>query len=84
MLSDVIIYVVGDYDENEVLLSVVLNSLNDCINYFTKDKTSKTTLLDNYENVMLCIDEMIDEGIIITLESKTIIARATMQDTDSI
>ena len=84
MLSDVIIYVVGDYDENEVLLSEVLNTLNDCINYFTKDKTSTTTLLDNYENVMLCIDEMIDEGIIITLESKTIIARATMQDTDSI
>ena len=84
MLSDVIIYVVGDYDENKVLLSEVLNTLNDCINYFTKDKTSSTTLLDSFENVMLCIDEMIDEGIIITLESKTIIARATMQDTDSI
>jgi len=84
MLNDIIIYVIGDYDENEVLLSEVLNTLNDCINYFTKNKTSKTTLLDNYENIILCIDEMIDEGIIITLESKTIIPRATMQDTDSI
>ena len=54
------------------------------INYFIKDKTSSSTLLDSFEYVMLCIDEMIDEGIIITLESKTIIARATMQDTDSI
>ena len=84
MLSDVIIYVVGDFDENEFLLSEVLNTLNDRINYFTKDKTSSTTLLDCFENVMLCIYEMIDEGRIITLESNTIIAKATMQDTNSI
>ena len=36
MLNDVILYVIGDYEENEVLLMQLLTTVTDCINYFTK------------------------------------------------
>jgi len=51
--------------------------------------------MDNFENLILIIDEIVDEGldilnwsshsrIIITLEYVTVIARATMKDTETV
>ncbi len=40
--------------------------------------------MDNFENLVLIVDEVIDEGIIITTEYVTVIARATMKDTESV
>lgn len=40
--------------------------------------------MDSFDNIMLIIDELIDEGIIMNLDSVTIIARATMKDTEYI
>ncbi len=36
MLNDVIVYAVGDYEENEVLLANFLTTFYESINYFTK------------------------------------------------
>jgi hypothetical protein len=52
--------------------------------------------MDNFENLILVIDEIVDEGynilkiilnltrILISLEYITVIARATMKDTESV
>ncbi|KRX08169.1 Longin-like domain [Pseudocohnilembus persalinus] len=84
ILSDVFIYVIGDSEENQVILSNVLQSLNDGLDYFTKDKISKKTVIEQYQNLILLIDEMIDEGIIVTLEVESLIARCTMNNCDKI
>jgi len=39
---------------------------------------------ENFENLILIIDEIIDEGIIITTDAATVVARATMKDTEPI
>lgn len=81
MLNDVIVYAVGDYEENEVLLANFLNTIYETINYFTKykiiilknfeyiiskylhrEKISKKSILENFENIILAVDEIIDEG----------------------
>jgi hypothetical protein len=62
MLNDVIVYVVGNYDENEVLLGALLTTISECINYYTKDLASKKTIMENYEQLILTVDELIDEG----------------------
>jgi len=35
-LNDLFIFVLGDYDENELLLNEVLNAVYESLNYFTK------------------------------------------------
>jgi hypothetical protein len=40
--------------------------------------------MDNFENLILMIDEIVDEGIVVTVEAPTIIARCTMKDCDFI
>lgn len=40
--------------------------------------------MENFEYVILLIDELIDEGLIVTLEVETLIARASMKDCEKI
>jgi len=60
--KDVVIFVVGDYDENELLLSNTLENLYESLNHFANNDITKKNLLDKFEEVILIIDEMIDEG----------------------
>ena len=78
------IFVIGDFNENEILLANSLDAIYQALNYFTKSEISCKTVIPNYENLVLIIDEMIDEGIIITTDYKQILARATMKDVDTI
>lgn len=80
VFNDVILYAIGYQDENEILLSQVLQTLIEAFNYLTKDQICKKSLLENFESLIICIDEIIDEGIIVTLDSNTILARALMKD----
>lgn len=49
-----------------------------------RNQTNKKAIMDNFDNIMLIIDELVDEGIIMTLDSVTVIARVTMKDTEFI
>ena len=57
-----VLFIVGDYDENELLLSNIIENLHDSINHFTNNGITKKSLLDKFEEIILIIDEMIDEG----------------------
>jgi len=83
-LGDIFIFVLGDYDENELLLNEIINAIYESLSFFTKGIVSKKTVSENFENLILVVDEIIDEGIIITTDPATVVARATMKDTEPI
>mmetsp|Transcript_74994 Transcript_74994/g.87070 ORF Transcript_74994/g.87070 Transcript_74994/m.87070 type:complete len:204 (+) Transcript_74994:43-654(+) len=83
-LGDILFFVLGDPEENELVLTQLLSTFYEAMNYFTKNQTNKKAIMDNFDNVMLIIDELVDEGIIMTLDSVTVIARVTMKDTEFI
>jgi hypothetical protein len=41
--------VVGDFEENELLLSNVLETIFESLNHFTKNQISKATLFEFFE-----------------------------------
>jgi hypothetical protein len=55
-------FVVGDFEENELLLSSVLDCIFESLNHFTKKNICKNILFENFEQLILIIDEIIDEG----------------------
>ncbi|EAU30051.1 conserved hypothetical protein [Aspergillus terreus NIH2624] len=75
--SDVMLYVVGAADENEVLLYNVVLSLRDALGILFKGATDKRTIIENYDLVALAIDEIVDDGIILETDPVMIASRVS-------
>jgi len=81
--GDIMLYVVGAADENEVLLYNVVVSLRDAIGILLRGSTDKRTIIENYDLVTLAIDEIVDDGIILETDPMLIasrVSRAPAQD----
>ncbi|MCJ1463636.1 Golgi-to-ER vesicle coat component [Pseudocyphellaria aurata] len=77
MEGDVMLYVVGGGDENEILLFGVVLALRDSLAILLKNSTDKRTLIENYDLVSLAIDEIVDDGIILEVDPVVVASRVT-------
>jgi len=79
---DVFFYVLGSYDENELILSSILTTLYDTLSILLRNQLDKRTILENLDFVLLAIDELIDGGIILESEPEVIASRVSMKSAD--
>ncbi|KAI9824912.1 MAG: Golgi-to-ER vesicle coat component [Thelocarpon impressellum] len=93
MESDVMLYVVGGADENEILLYNVVLALRDSLSILLKYEfsssrplnysraprasTDKRTIIENYDLVSLAIDEIVDDGIILETDPIIVASRVS-------
>ncbi|KAI1075692.1 snare-like protein [Whalleya microplaca] len=77
MESDVMMYVVGGVDENEVLLYNVILALRDSLHLLFKQSVDKRGIIQNYDLVSLAIDEIVDDGIILETDPTIIVQRVS-------
>ena len=74
--QDMTIYVLGDAkNDNELILATVLNTIHDCFDTIFKHNVERKNLINNMTGVILVIDELIDQGIIMQLDSTVILQR---------
>ncbi|KGQ02022.1 hypothetical protein PAAG_11198 [Paracoccidioides lutzii Pb01] len=81
--GDVMLYVVGAAEENEVLLYNVVLALRDTLNILLRAGVDKRSIIENYDLVSLAIDEIIDDGIFLETDAVHIasrVSRAPAQD----
>ncbi|KAJ3362126.1 Golgi-to-ER vesicle coat component [Allomyces arbusculus] len=82
-MADVVLFVVGSLEENELMLSSVLNTLYEAINLvLLKYQTEKRTIIENMDLVALAIDECIDNGIVIETDPGTIASRVSKRPSE--
>jgi len=79
---DVWFYVVGTQAENELILVNVLIALHEALHALLRAPPDKRLLLDNFDTLLLSIDEMIDAGMILETESSAIVNRVGMKAAD--
>lgn len=60
---DMTIYILGDKDDNELVLAMVLDTIHDCFDKVFKHSIERKSLINNMTAVILVIDELIDSGI---------------------
>ncbi|EAT82872.1 coatomer subunit zeta [Parastagonospora nodorum] len=77
MESDVMLYVVGGAEENEVLLYSVVLALRDSLNILLKNSVDKRTVIENYDLVSLAVDELVDDGIILETDPVIVASRVS-------
>ncbi|KAM0424680.1 hypothetical protein ACHAPT_009988 [Fusarium lateritium] len=84
MESDVMMYVVGSVNENEILLYNTVLALRDSLHLLFKQSVDKRTIVENYDLVSLAIDEIVDDGIILETDPTIIVQRVSRAPTQDL
>jgi hypothetical protein len=66
--KDVILCVIGPLQENELVLCEVLTALTLSLRTLLRNQVETRTIMENFELLLLSIDEIVDGGIIIETE----------------
>lgn len=60
--ADVIFYLVGSPEENELMLHSALMAFWEALQILLRNQVERLSVLENFDLVMLCLDETIDDG----------------------
>ena len=52
----------GNADENELMLNSALSAFCDALQVLLRGQVERRAVLENFDLVMLCLDETIDDG----------------------
>lgn len=80
VIDDVRLFVVVDISENETVAAMVLSTLHQSLTFLFDFRVNKVNILNSIDLVMFIIDECIDNGYILELDSEELIKRVSMQD----
>ncbi|ESO00642.1 hypothetical protein HELRODRAFT_113173 [Helobdella robusta] len=79
---DLLFYVIGSAQENELILVSVLNCIHESISTLLRKNVEKRALLDNMDGVFLAIDEICDSGLILECDPAIVSQRACFRMDD--
>lgn len=75
--NDVILVIVGAINENEAMLYSLASNINEALTILLDNSLDKATVLEKYDMVSLCLDEAIDDGIVLEIDPAIIVSRVT-------
>jgi hypothetical protein len=81
-LGDLMFYVTGGQDENELILYAVLQAFYESVSILLRQQVDKKTVLENLDLVLLAIDEIADRGLILETEPTVVASRVSMRGAD--
>ncbi|KAK7014160.1 trafficking protein particle complex subunit [Favolaschia claudopus] len=80
---DLIIYFIAGPSENELMLSTALNNFVDALTMLLRNQIEKRGVLESLDMVLLCLDETIDDGIIVDTDPTAIASRVSRPRPDT-
>jgi len=72
---DLFFYIIGDASENELILSSLLGAFYDSVNTVLSKNVEKRCLLNNLHSILLIVDELVDDGIIMDIDSQSVMQK---------
>lgn len=75
--NDVVLVVVSSVSENEAMVYSLANNLHEALTILLNSSLDRATVVDKYDMVSLCVDETIDDGIILEMDPAIIVSRVT-------
>ncbi|KAK9823143.1 hypothetical protein WJX72_000575 [[Myrmecia] bisecta] len=82
-IGDLMFYVTGSQDENELILYNVLGGFFESISLLLRGAVEKKTVLENLDLALLAMDEILDGGLILETDPTTIASRVAMRGAES-
>ncbi|XP_017229451.1 coatomer subunit zeta-1 [Daucus carota subsp. sativus] len=81
--QDLHFFVTGGDDENELILSTVLQGFFDAVDLLLRDNVEKREALENLDLILLCLDEIVDGGIVLETDANVIAGKVATHSVDS-
>ncbi|KAD1358617.1 hypothetical protein E3N88_42944 [Mikania micrantha] len=81
--QDLHFFVTGGDDENELIISTVLQGFFDAIGLLLRGNVDKKEALENLDLILLCLDEIVDGGIILETDANVIAGKVATHSIDS-
>ncbi|XP_013606890.1 coatomer subunit zeta-3 isoform X2 [Brassica napus] len=81
--QDLHFFVTGGEDENELILSSVLQGFFDAVALLFRNNVEKMEALENLDLIFLCLDEMVDQGMVLETDANVIAGKVAMQSAEA-
>ncbi|KAF6152262.1 hypothetical protein GIB67_033179 [Kingdonia uniflora] len=82
-IQDLHFYVTGGDDENELILVTVLQGFFDAVGTLLRQNVDKREALENLNLILLCLDEIVDGGMILESDPNTIAGKVLSHSVDA-
>ncbi|WJX75173.1 hypothetical protein P8452_58728 [Trifolium repens] len=81
--QDLHFFVTGSDDENEIVLASVLQGFFDAVTLLLRNNVDKREALENLDLILLCLDEIVDGGMILETNGPLIAEKVTSHTIDA-
>ncbi|CAH1448749.1 unnamed protein product [Lactuca virosa] len=81
--QDLHFFVTGGDEENELIISTVLQGFFDAVGLLLRGNVDKKEALENLDLILLCLDEIVDGGIILETDANVIAGKVASHSVDS-
>ncbi|KAF8410994.1 hypothetical protein HHK36_003533 [Tetracentron sinense] len=82
-VQDLHFFVTGGDDENELILATVLQGFFDAVALLLRSNVDKREALENLDLILLCLDEIIDGGMILETDASIIAGKVASHSLDA-
>lgn len=76
-IQDLHFFVTGGYEENELILASVLQGFSDAVGLVLRENVNKGMALAKLDLIFLCLDEVVDGGIVLETDANVIYEKAS-------
>ncbi|KAL1548058.1 Coatomer subunit zeta-1 [Salvia divinorum] len=81
-VQDLHFFVTGGDDENELILATVLQGFFDAVTLLLRNNVDQREALENLDMILLCLDEIVDGGIILETDGSIIAGKVATHSVD--
>ncbi|KAK2653155.1 hypothetical protein Ddye_013011 [Dipteronia dyeriana] len=81
-VQDLHFFVTGSIEENELLLCSVLQGFFDAVTLLLRNNVDKREALENLDLIFLCLDEIVDRGIVLETDASVIAGKVAVHNMD--
>ncbi|XP_057978492.1 coatomer subunit zeta-2-like [Malania oleifera] len=83
-VQDLHFFVTGGDDENELILAAVLQAFSDAVTLLLRNNVDKREALENLDLILLCLDEIVDGGMILETDPLVIEGKVAIHSLDAV
>ncbi|KAI3463257.1 hypothetical protein Pfo_019920 [Paulownia fortunei] len=81
-VQDLHFFVTGGDDENELILATVLQGFFDAVTLLLRNNVDQREALENLDLILLCLDEIVDGGIVLETDGSIIAGKVATHSMD--
>ncbi|KAJ9537600.1 hypothetical protein OSB04_030333 [Centaurea solstitialis] len=81
-MQDLHFFVTGGHDENELALATVLQGFFDAVTLLLRGNVDQREALENLDLIFLCLDEIVDGGMILETDGNMIAGKVATHSLD--